>query len=94
LNLNDQGIFKGTDTPAKREFDLSNAKMANIESTGSEIVNFVSRVNNRNSNTLYVGDGNSMIVEDPRNRIFGTIAEAQFEYECVSGSSCSIASLK
>src|SRR3989338_89914 len=98
LNLNDHGIFKGTDTPAKREFDLSNAKMANIESTGSEIVNFVSRVNNRNSNTLYgslyVGDGNSMIVEDPRNRIFGTIAEALFEYECVSGSNCSIGSLK
>ncbi|MDD5026066.1 MAG: hypothetical protein PHH13_01675 [Candidatus Peribacteraceae bacterium] len=98
LNLNDYGIFKGTDTPAKREFDLGEVKMANVESAGGEMVKFVSKINNRNSNTLdgslYVADGNSMIVEDPRNRIFATITEALLEYECASGSNCFIKSLK
>jgi len=97
LNLTDYGVFKGTETPVKREFDLANVKAANIETAGSNQIDYVYRINNRKSNqiygSLYVGNGDSMIKEDPKSRIFATINEAILEYECKSGTGCMIQAL-
>ncbi len=96
LNLNNYGIFKGTETPAKREFDLSKVVTANIDQPGSQEINYLDVINNRKSDilygSLYVGDGRSMIVEDPQKRIFATITDAILEYECEDASSCEITS--
>jgi hypothetical protein len=40
--------------------------------------------------TLFLADGRSMTTSENSKRIYGTITDAWFEYECEEKSNCSI----
>lgn len=99
LNLDGEGIFKGTQMPIEHSFNLQDAILAkasnerSIGNLGYIPKNYVD-VLNKNSGktlnvTLFLADGRSMIEEDIKKRIFGTITFAYLEYECAN-SPCRI----
>lgn len=95
LDLNSDGVFKGTDTPKTLSFDLKNLGMAtrsHEDEQGMSIENILAKISSEKEReikiTLHMGDGQSMIEEDPAKRIFGVIKEAIIEYECEDNSDC------
>jgi len=100
LNLDGEGIFKGTQMPIEHSFNLQDAILANASNEhdrgnlGYIPKNYVDVLNKNIGKTvnmtLFLADGRSMVEEDIKKRIYGTITFAYFEYECEQPSVCSI----
>jgi len=96
LDVSDYGIIRGEEFPTIKRFDLKNIHLANpndqgVGSTEREYTNYLNENTEKEMQiTLFLADGRSMTATDPMDRIFGTITEAHFEYECEKGSQCSI----
>ncbi len=96
LDLDSYGVFKGTETPKTLIFnDLSMLPVATRtpkDNNGAATIDLLSELESDEEKsinlTLHVGDGQSMIEKDPKDRIFGVIKEARIDYECKEDSDC------
>ena len=96
FDLKDYWVFQWFNAPKKIEVDLKNLKLANewgnkwstVDSKSFDLINNSSwKILNM---TLFLADGQSMTTLDRNKRIFWTITDAWFEYECEETERCSI----
>jgi len=96
LDTKDYWLFQWTDTPKKLKFNLNETKVAKESKVGAwfDIKDYVKYINNYSEKnlkmTLFLADGRSMTTSENSKRIYGTITDAWFEYECEEKSNCSI----